>query len=26
LPIGEAIQEIAYDFILTKVGDGWTKI
>ena len=26
LPIGEAIQEIAYDFLLTKVGDGWIKI
>jgi len=26
LPQGEAFHEAVYDFVLTKVGDGWAKI
>ena len=26
LPMGEALWELVYDFILTKAGEGWSKI
>ena len=26
LPIGEAVHEAIYDFVLTKAGKGWSKI